>query len=114
MNQPIQIPASRSSRRGRGSQKRFDLVIGGRPMKGLSAKQVIDSVNWTHCDGEHQGVKVNSIHIGRADDTQIAMAYGDDKQGLTLVPAVDFIVAHQRTLDLANSIFSELRAAGKI
>lgn len=108
------IASGKSSRRGGRGGQRYNLTHDGRTFKGLTAKQVADSIDWTHCDGEHNGVQVKSLYIGRADDTHMAIAEGEGKSNLQLVPAVDFIVAHQRALDLANSIFNEQRAAGKI
>ncbi|TXH00851.1 MAG: hypothetical protein E6P95_03000 [Candidatus Moraniibacteriota bacterium] len=101
-----QISASKPSRRGRGGQ-RFQIVRNGQLINGLTEAQLSGLIDWTHCDGEHKGVKVESLHIGKAGDTKVAIATGDRdgrKFGIKLYDPAELLVAMSRLDQLCHQV----------
>lgn len=111
-----QISAAGKSRRSRGNQKRFNLVIGGKSLKGLTEMQLSGFIDWQHCDGEHKGQKVDSLHIGKAGDNKVAIAKGElngQKIGITLYDPAELLVAMGRLDQLCHQVFDGSQASSQ-
>lgn len=94
--------------------KVFDLTRNGRLIKGLNEEQLRGLLDWQHCDGEHQGVKVNSLFIARAGDTKIAIAQGEGLENIVVIESPDLLVAIGPMTSLGHQVFNDARAAGRI